>query len=409
MITTELFEQPAPTKEFDIHQSMMPAFEQAIGKLNKKATKLGVAPITIMQLGSEWKEIKKAQELFIKVSIMGEAPKINGWEFVGTIDRETGTAIVKSMPGKLIPEQFRHSAGVCDHCHTARYRKETFIVRNIQSNEYKEVGRNCLKDFLGHTDPNAIAQYMSWWANMDEWMTAFNGDDDGENWGSNQNRLVHLMEFMAHVVCAVDKFGWVSGAKAREYNETHMEGFLSSTSSDVQNSMFNPRATKLPVTPENWETARKVIDWVRGPLNDKKNKNEYEYNLVAILSDESTTWKNLGYAASAYPAYQRFMDQFTAYQAKQKTAQSSEFQGKVGEKIERNVTVGRCKVMDGAYGTTTLVPFVDDEGNHYNWFASGDVTQTFPLDSKMKIRMTVKKHDVYNGVKNTYVLRVKVL
>ena len=58
--------------------------------------------------------------------------------------------VVRYLPGaeqSLDPAAIR--PGECDHCHTTRDRSSVLIVRNDDTDETKQVGRSCVKDFLG--------------------------------------------------------------------------------------------------------------------------------------------------------------------------------------------------------------------------------------------------------------------
>jgi hypothetical protein len=65
------------------------------------------------------------------------------------------------------------------------------------------------------------------------------------------------------------------------------------------------------------------------------------------------------------------------------------------------------KYIEGQWGTTTLVSFEDKPGNLIKWFASVDLDDINTGDV-VDIKATVKKHDEYQGVKQTMVSRAKI-
>ena len=117
-----------------------------------------------------------------------------GWLLIGAafIAAAAETA-VHSVPGIECPTLFatRHR---CDHCNTKRKRKDTFIVRKRSSRglviaeadgdyEYMQVGRQCIRDFLG-VDPSQLAWMASVWGATD---SALRGVGDGAT-GEYQGR-----------------------------------------------------------------------------------------------------------------------------------------------------------------------------------------------------------------------------
>ena len=58
----------------------------------------------------------------------------------------------------------------------------------------------------------------------------------------------------------------------------------------------------------------------------------------------------------------------------------------------------------GQWGPTTLVKFIDNDGNLLTWFASGD--RDYNVGEAGFITGTVKQHKEYQGIKETSVSRV---
>lgn len=95
------------------------------------------------------------QSMMIPASRYGD---LEGWEFLGTVHSLGEEAVLNAAPGKQIPEEYRTAKPVCDHCETARHRKDTFIVS--KDGQTRRVGRNCLRDFLGHASAEALVRYL---------------------------------------------------------------------------------------------------------------------------------------------------------------------------------------------------------------------------------------------------------
>ena len=140
-----------------------------IEKLNKRARRLGMAPIVVAEIGEEFATHRKrirdpfggpsqVQEVtvrFVMVTVIGQTPRIDGWDFAATVQHEEGGNLLRTCPGfdTLLPLQYRQADTQCEHCARDRRRNDTYILFNAQSGTWKQVGRSCLADFLRTTRP----------------------------------------------------------------------------------------------------------------------------------------------------------------------------------------------------------------------------------------------------------------
>jgi hypothetical protein len=116
-------------------------------------------------------------------------------------------------------------------------------------------------------------------------------------------------------------------------------------------------------------------------------------------------------------------------EAQRQVALHSEHQGEVGEKITAVLTVVAIIRMVDKYAhvyrgqpipTKPLYKFTDDRGNIFAWFASSyqakvNADGTFGINDVWEVGDTftivanVKKHDEYEGIKQTVITRAKVV
>ena len=76
-----------------------------------------------------------------------------------------------------------------------------------------QVGSSCLKDFLGHKNPHAVAAQAEWMSLIGE-----AADTLGSNGTRNPTKLV-LITSLAWAAESVIRHGWVSKAKAEELRQ----------------------------------------------------------------------------------------------------------------------------------------------------------------------------------------------
>ena len=83
----------------------------------------------------------------------------------------------------------------------------------------------------------------------------------------------------------------------------------------------------------------------------------------------------------------------------------SEFQGEIGDRIERAVTVTKAIPVDGYYGASTMHVFTDDDENVYVWTTAA---KTLEVGKSYLLKGTIKELKTYKGVKQTVLTRCKV-
>lgn len=84
---------------------------------------------------------------------------------------------------------------------------------------------------------------------------------------------------------------------------------------------------------------------------------------------------------------------------------NSTWQGQVGDRIDRTLTVKKVTQLENYFGTSTFYLFEDENGNEYCWTTSA---RQLDLGKTYAIRGSVKNHQVYKGKNQTVLTRCKV-
>lgn len=266
-----------------MHTNLIPtqnvsSLTAAIEKLAKKAAKLGCVAPTVT-FGNKVM-IKVGDEQYIEkieVTVTGNAPKLNGWSFIGTIEAVEGNSVLRSVPGDEIPEHYRNANPCnCDHCNINRKRNSTFIVRN-ESGAFKQIGRSCLKDFLGHASPEQVAAYAESLAELNI------GDyEDSSGYGSHQYAF-NTVNVIAAAICSIKLFG---------YKKTDCE---SSTKDSVAYHLTTKIAeNRLPIEASHIELTKDAVVWMQ-----QQTGSEFLLNVAAYAKCEAISFKAFGYISAA--------------------------------------------------------------------------------------------------------------
>lgn len=83
---------------------------------------------------------------------------------------------------------------------------------------------------------------------------------------------------------------------------------------------------------------------------------------------------------------------------------ASEFVGKIGDRLDVELTVVKAIQLDGYYGPSTLHTFVDANGNEYVWTTA---SKTLEEGVTYRVKGTVKDHKVYKNTNQTVLTRCR--
>ena len=331
----------------------------------------------------------------IRIEAEGDL-RIGGWKFIAVNEPVTETeALVVRVPGYEgeIPEEFRAAdPDRCDQCNKKRVRNQSFIIVSEQG-EYRQVGRNCLADFLGH-DPKALVEMLSIWADLQT-------NDDGIAYGSGAGFWT-FSDVLSTAAMVVTAFGWVGRAKAEEQGSEATADIVRLLLSGMRKTMTDDEKAALAAIPTQTVEAL-VADTLTAIANINRNTaNEWEYDISVLAKADRVPAKRVGLAASSIILGIRLQERRAAAAA----AGESHFVGKPGEKVEMPVKVTFIRTINGNYGPTVIVKMRSDgEGADFVWFASNE--PNVEVGAEVTLKGTVKAHqqDKYTGKPVTVVTR----
>jgi hypothetical protein len=436
-------EQTNETKTYFIPDVMLYKLQDHVDHLQKRARKLNLEPVAIIELGRTSHTIEGITFDILEIELTGRTPKLNGWEFVATIEHGESTDgnvinVIRAMPGYNVPVEFRTRDRACDHCRAIRYRKDTYIVRNETTNEWKQVGSTCLRDYVGHKDAKRVAAYLQVCIEFFEELLAddysiaaalaevFASRSQGGTGGMNIEPRYELPHFLRLTARAIHHYGWTSKAKAREsydflydldfeFDSSNSEASyahknLTATATVVSSTLLdlaNPRRREFVrpemrnALPDEDILVANTIEWAKTLPVDEIADNDYLANLNAIALQNELTWKSFGIAASMINAYQRTIAE---KQAREQRPTSKHF-GEIKKRYSFDrLELVRVHSFEGYYGTTYIYTFEDEAGNVFVWFTANN---WFNVGSIYTGKATIKDHDVYRDVNQTIITRAK--
>lgn len=396
-----------------IHESNLERLEKKLNTIKNKCNQNQVS-FTYNIVGEEFKTAvdessgKEYTARFLVVEVEGSV-KHEGWEFAATIDHhEAGNVLRAFKTDVSIPERYWSCGPKCEHCNKIRSRKDTYLLYNAEMQEFKQVGRNCMKEYTRGLDAEQVAFFLQFFEEM----------ESGYGYsGSHYETYIELDEVLRYAFECVKHFGYERAyddfgdpnvhstkRRVREYMNVHRGWYPQKEVQRIEDEMslvgFNS-SSEYAV-----ETSKKAVEWIK----TQDGKNEYIHNLKVICSSAYMKSKDFGIAVSLPAAYNRYLkdEEYKAQQADKKETEvlNSEFQGEIGQRLTFTLKDAELvTTIESYYGTSWLYKMIDENDNVYIWYASSPVKEDVEYTT---CTGTVKQHSTYNGVKQTVINRCKL-
>lgn len=397
-MTAEIF-----TRTYSIPVDNLPRVRAVIARINKRASKLGMQPLTLqigeaklgiatrVALSDGRTQADKTETQLAPVTIGGEQPVLSGYAFMAKLDFSAGaTPLVLGMD---VPTEYLTCSPDCDHCKKARERHTTFVLREIETGRHLQVGRSCLTDFFNGDDPFAKTAWLQALYEIHDDLT-----DYEEYYGGDATANRVPVEDVLEAACAeVRVSGYLSKDKA--------ELLLLLSTADAVREHFMPRrgrSSLAPIQPTDREKAQRIRAWLASPEMDaERNRSTYLHNIATLGGADSVSMRHVGILSSAVAAF----DHHELRRLAAEDTRESQYVGEPEGKIDRPVTIlGRTLIPGEKYGDKMLYRMRDDDGNVMVWFCTG--ADIGVPGERLHITGTVKDHREYNGVRQTTLLRV---
>lgn len=384
-----------------VYEEMVPVCVARLEKLAAKAAKLGCSISWEVGASEPRKSCDPATGLvkFIylvrPVTVMGAAPRLAGWSFIGMLSRSDAAGTLRKMvPGFSCPDSAKDATpGRCDHCHKARRRDSSFIVQHTDG-RVNVVGSSCLRDFLGHKSPEQVVNGCNWLVDLVDGLD----DDFGANEGGGGAKPYFTTLEVLRVAFHLAANGGYKPAKFEN----------KSTASEVFATLCPPMqavkaAEKLlaEISEATTEKARAAIEWVKGTTEDS----DFMNNLRVVANSEWVGMKAIGMACAIVPAYDR-----DAIRRTEKAARPvSVHFGVVKErKPLGEATIQHIHSYETQFGWQCIYLFRLADGNIAKW-NTGSYIDNAGKGSKVIIKKaTIKAHEEYQGTAQTVLTRVEV-
>ena len=398
-------------RTFEIPETNMEKLRRKAKTIEKKCEKFG-CDFHFDEVGEVFRDVKDEDGTvytirYIVVEAYGKAI-VNGWDFVAAVEHTQAGNIITGS-GTEVPKMYYNRKPVCDHCQCDRARKDTYIIRNTETGEFKQVGRSCLRDFTRGMDVAGVSAWASFLQEAEQAQEYCGG-------GSRASYLP-VDEWLAYVAETVLHFGYVRNQSYDpEYEPVHVRTTAQRASDywciDHGRTRYWNKDDILRVKDEmesvsfnaESEEARKLVEEAKAWVFTQSDESNYIHNLQVVCALEYTESRNAGLLTSLIGVYRKDLEKQIERKRKAEADKASEYVGTVGDRI--TITIKEAKALtswETMYGLMILWKIVGEDGNVYIWKTGNDI----PEDAK-SIKGTIKEHSEFNGIKQNVLTRCKV-
>lgn len=397
--------------DFLLDSLELAATQEKIAAINARCEKKGIPGGLRVEFTEEIQKETNAlgfeiERTVYRTMITGVAPSLPDWEFMATLDYDANAGlIIRAYPGMPAVNRTALREGWCDHCHTNRYRRTTYVMRHKVSGEEIQVGSSCIKDFTGWTALPVTFDYLQ------KEIEGFSGDFGG------RPKEISVLTALAFSWAAVTEYGFVRSNEPGATKGVVMD-MIDPPRPNKHNAEYLADLSRLRKYSGEMET--RAVELREFILDDEKfplsTRSDYAANMKAIARPEMVSLRQIGILASAPQAWARFLEK-TLIRKVEKQEIPSVHVGEIGERWSLMVTVETEKHVETAYGVSALYKMRDAKGNVFSWFASTredyNGNSHGPLEDMIgqRIALTggIKAHKDWKGNAETALTRCKVV
>lgn len=394
---------------YAIYEDFFPDVEKKLNRIAKKCVKHGNDFIFEIK-GEEVRERynkeldRKEYHKFILVEVEGTA-KIDNWECVAVLEINRCGNIIRRINTEIeVPERFKNSEDVCEHCNTKRHRNNLYVIHNTETDEWKQVGGNCLNLYTHGLNMEYVTAYMNGITELEE--------NDGV-FGGNGKPYYSVKEILSYAVEIISKTGYFNAQSFLPTKELvswvaccRFDKALKEINNDLEGARLMVRFSENDFYKDDTEAVvNEIIEYYKSVEDDS----EFIHNIHVMLNEGYIQHKNFGFLCYLPEGYARHIQKEVEKAKRAEIIAKSEYFGNVGERYIDKIIhdVKLVTSWETQFGITHIYKIVLDNGAVLIWKTNKGLYLENGEEFD-KISFSIKSHNEYKGEKQTEVTRCKV-
>ena len=393
---------------YAIYEDFYSNVEKKLNRIAKKCVKHGndfTFEIKGEEIHEKYNDETKRTEYhkFILVEVDGTA-RIDNWECVAVLEYHDIGNIIRRINTEIdIPVRFKNTENICEHCNTKRQRNNLYIIHNVETDEWKQVGGSCLKLYTGGLNMEYVAAYMDGITELEEF--------DGIV--GHGKAYYHVAEVISYAVEVIEKTGYFNAQAmlpTKYLVSTLMHNTLEKSIEFINKEFANMKLDMRFVYSDfHKKTTSATVEKIISHYKNLEDDSEFVHNVKVMLNEEYVLSKNFGFLCYLPFGYERHVQNEIKKQAKQIKKAEVQYFGEVGKRYKDKV-ISDVKLItswETQWGYTYVYKIVLEDNSVLTWKTSNYLylEENREFD---KISFTVKEHKEYKGEKQTEVTRCKI-
>lgn len=388
---------------YAIYEDFFEDVEKKLNRVAKKCIKHG-NDFTFEIKGEEFRKKKNEFGItnnykFILVEVDGTA-RIDNWECIAVLEIHDVGNIIRRINTEIdIPQRFKHTDNICEHCNTKRQRNNLYIIHNVETDEWKQVGGSCLKLYTGGLSMEYVAAFMDGITELEEF--------DGIV--GHGKAYYHVDEIISYAVEVIEKTGYFNAQAmlptkyiVLELMHNTLEKAIEIINEEFKNARLDVRVSHHDFHKNNTEnTVEKIISYYKNLEDDS----EFVHNVKVMLNEEYVLPKNFGFLCYLPVGYAKHIEKEIEKAKKVETEHFGEIGKRYKDKVIESVTL--VTSWETQWGYTGIYKIIIEGGYVLTWKTNNSLYLNKGEEFD-KISFTVKEHKEYKGEKQTEVTRCKV-
>lgn len=389
---------------YAIYEHFYPDVEKKLNRIAKKCKKHGndfVFEVKGEEIREQYNKEFDMMEYhkFIIVNVDGTA-KIDDWECIAVLEIHDAGNIIRRINTEInIPERFKHTENICEHCNSKRQRNNLYVIHNTETDEWKQVGGNCLKLYTGGLSMEYVAAYMDGITELEEF-------DGIVGRGKAYYNVFDVISYAVEVINKTGYFNAQAMLPTKYIVSTLMHNGLSRAveliNKDFKDARLDVRVSEVDF---NKESTRDIVEQIINYYENLEDDSEFVHNVKVMLNEKVVLAKNFGYLCYLPEGYAKYIQKEIE---KAKRIETSYF-GEVGKRYKDKVinNISLITSWETQWGYTGIYKIILEDGSVLTW-KTNNYLYLERNEEFDKISFTVKEHKEYNGEKQTEVTRCKI-
>lgn len=392
---------------YAIYEDFYADVEKKLNKIAKKCTKYGndfIFEIKGEEIREKYnKELDRTEYYkFILVEVEGTA-RINDWECIAVLEIHKDGNIIRRINTNIdMPKRFENSEDICEHCNSKRHRNNLYVIHNVVTDEWKQVGGNCLKLYTNGLNMEYVTAYMDGITELEEHSEVFR---------AGGKAYFTVEEILSYAVEIINKLGYFNTQSSLPTKS--LVTYLAYNHRDKAIEEINRELTLIKSAirfddkdfskTDTESTVEKIIEYYKGLDADS----EFIHNIQLILNEGYVSVNNFGFLCYLPQGYKKYIEKEIEKAEKEEANAESKYFGEIGirykDKVIKDVVC--ITKYQTQWGINSIYKITIEDDATLFWKTNKYIDNEKSFD---KISFTVKAHNEYKGEKQTEITRCTV-